>query len=311
MITFLFLEMRILVTGCSGFIGSHLCERLIQMNYDVIGIDINPLPLDFIGRMTFVKEDIQGPITSIKTYRPELVIHLAALAGVQKSTEIPQQYASTNIIGTINILEACKSNHVQKIIYASSSTVYANEVNKDKLNTSFSLFSPYAITKKTCEMLFEYYGIKSIGLRFFSVYGPRGRKDMAPYIFINKIINDDIINVFGTGSIKRDFTYISDIIDGIMLSIHYMNENDFQHEIFNLGNSQSFTIRHFIHVIEKHLHKKAQIKYCEKRGCDSEITHADLSKSKRLLHYDPKVNLERGICETITYLTQQTLDESM
>ena len=299
--------MKVLITGCSGFIGSHLCERLMEEGdyYEVIGIDISPLPPDFMykDKMIFVHEDIRNSIRSIGMYKPDLVIHLAALAGVHNSTRMPQDYVESNIIGTINLLEECKLHGIPKIIYASSSTVYANEVNKERLNTTCSLLSPYAITKKSCEMLFQYYKIQSIGLRFFSVYGPRGRKDMAPFIFIHKILNEEPIEIFGNGNMKRDFTYISDIINGIVLSIQYICKNQFQHEIFNLGNCKSFTVRHFISVIEAYTQKKATLKYVEKRDCDSEITHADLTKSKTMLKYEPIVSLEKGIEKTVDYFS--------
>lgn len=298
--------MIVLVTGCSGFIGSHLCERLIECRHKVIGLDVQPLPTDFRypKEIIFIREDIREKITSIGIYKPDLVIHLAALAGVYNSTKIPREYVETNITGTINLLEECQNHGVKKIIYASSSTVYANEANKEKLATPFSLLSPYAITKKSCEMLFHYYGIQAVGLRFFSVYGPRGRKDMAPYIFINSILKDRIIRIFGTGSKKRDFTYITDIIDGIMLSITYINENQFRHEVFNLGNCKSFTIRHFIGIIEDCIGKKARLKYQEKRECDSEITHADLTRARELLNYQPRIGLEQGVRETVSYFQQ-------
>jgi len=295
--------MSILVTGCSGFIGSHLCEKLIELGCNVIGIDINDLPDDFKykDKLIFEKEDIRIHVNSISKYNPDIIIHLAALAGVYSSTQEPQNYVTTNIIGTVNILEEAKRCGVNKIIYASSSTVYANENNKETFNTPSSLLSPYAITKKSCEMLFDYYDCKCIGLRFFSVYGPRGRKDMAPYIFINKVLNNEIISIYGTGNTKRDFTYISDIIDGIVLSIKLINERDFKHKVFNLGNSKSVTIKHFLSVIEKITEKKANIRYLEKRECDSEITHADLSKAHEILNYNPIVSLEDGVKKTVQW----------
>lgn len=295
--------MSILVTGCSGFIGSHLCEKLIELGCNVIGIDIKDLPDDFKykDKLIFEKEDIRIHVNSISKYNPDIIIHLAALAGVYSSTQEPQNYVTTNIIGTVNILEEAKRCGVNKIIYASSSTVYANENNKETFNTPSSLLSPYAITKKSCEMLFDYYDCKCIGLRFFSVYGPRGRKDMAPYIFINKVLNNEIISIYGTGNTKRDFTYISDIIDGIVLSIKLINERDFKHKVFNLGNSKSVTIKHFLSVIEKITEKKANIRYLEKRECDSEITHADLSKAHEILNYNPIVSLEEGVKKTVNW----------
>jgi len=295
--------MNILVTGCSGFIGSHLCERLIELGYNVQGIDIRELPEDFKYRnaIDFCVQDIREPLTINEI---DVIIHLAALPGVYNSTQQPLEYITTNIYGTVNVIEAALRGNCKKIIYASSSTVYGNENNKDKLHTTNHLLSPYAISKKSCELLFDYYSkeCKCIGLRFFSVYGPRGRKDMAPYIFINKILNGESILLYGNGSTKRDFTYISDIVDGICNSVEYIDKNDFQHEIFNLGNSKSVTIKHFLSIIENQLDTKAHVRHLEKRECDSDFTHADLHKSSALLDYRPVISLEEGISNTITWM---------
>ena len=235
---------KILITGCSGFIGSNLTSILVETNkYEIIGLDIKPFPNDYKynSKIKFYNEDINNNIlNSINIEKPDIVIHLAALAGVGNSCYNPCEYINVNIKGTTNLIQQCLENNVKKIIYASSSSVYGNDENLDIFKTTMHLQSPYSITKKACEMMFDYYNrihnLSCIGLRFFSVYGPNGRKDMAPYIFIDSIINDKVITVNGDGSVMRDFTYISDIVDGIIFSINYINDenNGIFHEIFNL-----------------------------------------------------------------------------
>ena len=271
---------KILVTGCSGFIGSHLINTLIENgNFEVCGMDIQPLP--------------------------NIVIHLAALAGVGNSCINPCDYINVNIKGTTNIILNCLEVKCHKIIYASSSSIYGNEDNYDKLETTIRLQSPYSITKKTCEMIFDYYNrmnnISCIGLRFFSVYGPNGRKDMAPYIFIDSIINNKVITLNGDGNIMRDFTYINDIVHGILASINYINneKNGIIHEVFNLGNGKPITLNKFIEYIEDILHKKANINYVESKKYDNDITCADLNKSNNYLNYYPKISIKDGLILTI------------
>jgi UDP-glucuronate 4-epimerase len=320
--------LKILVTGCSGFIGSHLILRLIENNnYQIIGLDINPLSVKFNNlinkkikekvegienelieksKFKFYQEDINNTkLESINIEKPDIVIHLAALAGVGKSCSNPLEYIDVNIKGTTNLILNCLNVNVKKIIYASSSSVYGNEDNYDFLQTTSHLQSPYSITKKTCEMIFDYYNrmnnLSCIGLRFFSVYGPNGRKDMAPYIFIDSIINNKTITINGDGNVMRDFTFISDIIDGIISSINYINNenNGVFHEIFNLGNGNPVSLNNFIQYIENIVNKKALISYGLPKKYDNDITYADLNKSKRLLNYKPKINLNDGLILTI------------
>jgi len=302
---------KILITGCSGFIGSHLMTTLIDSgNYEVYGMDIKSLPEDFKYKnaITFYQEDIRNKdLYSILNEKPNIVIHLAALAGVGNSCINPCEYMDVNIKGTTNIILNCLQVGCNKIIYASSSSIYGNEDNCDKLETTTQLQSPYSITKKTCEMIFDYYNrmnhISCIGLRFFSVYGPNGRKDMAPHIFIDSIINDKIITMNGDGNVMRDFTYISDIVDGILASIDYMNNerNGIIHEVFNLGNGIPITLNQFIGYIEDILDKKSIINYGLSKKYDNEITCANLNKSKKRLNYSPKVNIKDGLALTINH----------
>lgn len=308
--------LKILVTGCSGFIGSHLTTLLIENgSFEVCGLDIKPLPDDYKykDKLKFYKEDIcNDKLESIINEKPDILIHLAALAGVGNSCINPCQYIDVNIKGTTNLILNCLKAKVEKIIYASSSSIYGNEDNYDELQTTSRLQSPYSITKKTCEMIFDYYhrmhNISCIGLRFFSVYGPNGRKDMAPYIFIDSIINNKTITLNGDGSVQRDFTYISDIIDGIISSINYIQneKNGIIHEVFNLGNGNPISLNKFIEYIEDIVNKKAVINYGSLKKYDNDITCADLNKSKHLLNYKPKVNIKDGLILTINnyYITK-------
>ncbi len=301
--------MKILVTGCAGFIGSNLCEKLIELNtYEVYGLDINNLPVDFKykDKIVFYKEDIlNNDLVSIKNIKPDVVIHLAAVAGVSESCIIPKKYVDININGTINVIDNCIKNNVNKIIYASSSSIYGNTDNIDTYESTDTLQSPYSITKKCSEMIFDYYSrfydLNILGLRFFSVYGPRCRKDMAPYIFINNILNDKPISINGDGNILRDFTYIDDIIDGILKSILYLNKNKISHQLFNLGNGNSITINNFIKKIENLTNKKAKINYDLQKKYDNLKTCADLKKSNEILNYKPKIDIELGLKLTIDY----------
>lgn len=301
--------LKVLVTGCSGFIGSHLVSKLVEYNkYIIIGLDINPLPQDYkyADKILFYQEDLNNDkLNSIIIEKPDIVIHLAALAGVGKSCINPIEYIDVNIRGTTNLIKNCLDVNITKIIYASSSSVYGNEDNYDVLDTTPRLQSPYSITKKACEMIFDYYyrmhNLSCIGLRFFSVYGPNGRKDMAPYIFINSILNDKIITLNGDGNVMRDFTYVSDIINGIIASIHYINndKNGVFHEIFNLGNGNPITLNDFIKTIEEITNKKAIINYGPAKKYDNDITSADLNKSRHLLNYKPIINIKDGLILTI------------
>lgn len=300
---------KILVTGCSGFIGSHLITTLFEnKNYYVYGMDIKPLPeyFKYKNLIKFYQEDIcNKTLYSIINEKPDIVIHLAALAGVGKSCINPCEYIDVNIKGTTNIILNCLQVNCNKIIYASSSSIYGNEDNCDELETTTKLQSPYSITKKTCEMIFDYYNrmnnVNCIGLRFFSVYGPNGRKDMAPYIFIDSIINDKVITINGDGNIMRDFTYINDIVNGILESINYINneKNGVINELFNLGNGMPITINKFIEYIEDILNKKAIINYGLSKKYDNEVTCANLNKSKKLLNYNPSISIKDGLILTV------------
>ena len=310
--------MIILVTGCAGFIGSHLCEKLLQdMNNTVIGVDIindyydvnqkmdNINILKKYNNFTFEKQDI---VTSkvINSVKPNIVIHLAALAGVRNSISNPTSYIRNNIEGHTNLLEQSVNNKVDLFIYASSSSVYGNNstVPYKEDDTINNLNSPYALTKHTCEniskLYSDLYNISTIGLRFFTVYGPRGRPDMAPYKFLYKLINNEKIDKYGDGTSYRDYTYIDDIINGILGAIK--NKNNVKNEIYNLGNSTTYSLNKFIEICEEVTQKKANINYMEDQKGDVKKTYSDINKAKYDLDYNPKINLKIGMTNMYNWL---------
>jgi UDP-glucuronate 4-epimerase len=303
--------MIILVTGCAGFIGSHLCEKLLKdTNIVVIGLDNindyydinqkldNLYILKKYTNFIFEQQDIINT-NIINEKKPDIVIHLAALAGVRNSINNPTSYIRNNIEGHTNLIEQSVKNNVKLFIYASSSSVYGNNVKvpyneDDNIN---NLNSPYALTKYTCENISKLYSklydISTIGLRFFTVYGPRGRPDMAPYKFLHKLINNEKIDKYGDGSSYRDYTYIDDIVNGILGAVK--NKNNVKCEIYNLGNSKTYSLNDFIQICEKTTNKKAIINYMDDQKGDVEKTYSNINKAKQDLDYNPKVNLEEGL----------------
>lgn len=307
--------MKILVSGCAGFIGSHLCETLLSLNHKVIGIDnmnnyydVNQKNQNIkilqnhknSNNFKFFKEDILNT-NIINEYKPNIVCHLAAMAGVRYSIENPKLYADVNIRGMIHLLEQCAKNNISKFVYASSSSVYglnkkipfSEDDNIEKCN------SPYATSKKASEiyakLYHQLYGINLIGLRFFTVYGPRGRPDMAPFKFINSILNDKHIDKYGTGESQRDYTYISDIIDGIIKSIEKCGNEIIGNNIYNLGNNKPITLNKFIQTCEEVCGKKALINYKSNQKGDVPITYADITKAQKDLEYNPSYDIKKGL----------------
>jgi UDP-glucuronate 4-epimerase len=307
----------ILVTGCAGFIGSHVCEFLLKRGEHVYGIDnlndyydinIKYKNLEILNKyknFTFKKDDIcdTNIICEIKPYK---VIHLASMAGVRYSIQNPLLYNKVNIGGFINIMEQCVKNKVEHVVYASSSSVYG--LNKkipfseeDSIN---SCNSPYACSKLSMENFaktyYQLYGISNIGLRFFTVYGPRGRPDMAPFLFLNAIINETQFKKYGDGTSSRDYTYIDDIVNGIISALD--NENNIKCEIFNLGNSKPISLNKFIEICEKITGKNAIYEQCDEQLGDVPHTYADITKAQRLLNFNPKISLYEGLKLTHDYI---------
>jgi UDP-glucuronate 4-epimerase len=300
----------ILVTGCAGFIGSHVCEFLLKRGENVYGIDnlndyydvnLKYKNLEILNKyknFIFKKEDICDT-NIINEIKPHKVIHLASMAGVRYSIKNPLLYNKVNIGGFINIMEQCVKNKVYHVVYASSSSVYG--LNKkipfsedDKIITCSS---PYACSKLAMEIFaktyYQLYGITNIGLRFFTVYGPRGRPDMCPYLFLNAIQNGTKFKKFGDGTACRDYTYIDDIVNGIIAAID--NKKNINCDIYNLGNSNPIPLNEFIAICEKITGKKAIFEQCEEQLGDMPYTCADISKSNKELDYNPKTKLEDGL----------------
>ena len=304
----------ILVTGCTGFIGSHLCELLLKQHKIVIGIDnindyysqslkyINVRVLKSYPNFTFIQEDIIDT-TVFEKYTFDVVYHMASLAGVRYSIEHPKLYVKNNIEGFIHLLENCVKYNIKTIVYASSSSVYG--LNKklpfsesDDINTCNS---PYAASKKCMEVFANtynrLYNINTIGLRFFTVYGPRGRPDMAIDKFLTKIKIGIPIDKYGDGTSMRDYTYVSDIVNGIYLSSKMTGD-----KVYNLGNSSPITLNELIKKCEEVVGKKAIINQLPNQKGDVPNTYADISKSKEELGWEPKVGIDEGLKKTYEFM---------
>jgi len=309
--------MRTLVTGGAGFIGSHLCERLVNDGHTVICIDnFDPYYSPeikrnnikhLIGKDSFklVEADIRNRKELERIFQRnviEKIVHLAAKVGVRPSIQDPISYQDTNVKGTLNLLELCKEHGAEHFIFGSSSSVYgiSGKVpfsEKDQVNP----ISPYAVSKRACE-LYSYayshlYAIHVSCLRFFTVYGPRQRPDMAMHKFTRLIDQNKEVPMYGNGTSKRDFTYINDIIDGILSVL----SKEFNFEVFNLGSSKTVELRHLISLIEENLGKKAKIEQLPEQIGDVPLTYANISKSERLLGYQPKVSIEDGVKKFIRW----------
>lgn len=305
---------RVLVTGAAGFIGSHLCELLIQSGYQVCGIDnfdsfysrsIKEKNLSGILNhplFNFIEGDAGDPdILNQVNDLPDIVIHLAAKAGVQPSLKNPADYIITNILLTNKILEWMKNKQIKKLIFASSSSVYGNIsiIPFVESQQADSPFSPYAFTKRSCELMnytyHDVYGLDIINLRFFTVYGERQRPDLAIYKFVNKIWNDEPIQVYGDGETSRDYTYWKDTVNGIMGAINYITNNINVFETINLGNHTPVKLRDLVKRIGATMNKDPKILYEEKKTGDVDITCADISKAQNLLNYYPQTSLQSGL----------------
>ncbi len=305
--------MNFLVTGGAGFIGSHVCEGLLRAGHAVWALDdLNPFydpalkegnlrEIQALGKpFTFVRGelgDAQALDALCGGIRFDQIIHLAARAGVRPSLEEPELYQRVNVSGTVNLLEAARRHGVGKIILASSSSVYG--VNKKvpfaEGDPVFSAISPYAASKLACEALghvyHHVYGMDVAVLRFFTAYGPRQRPDLAIHKFASLITAGRAIPVFGDGSTARDYTYITDIVDGVMACVGKV----FGYEIFNLGESQTVTLNRLVALLEEALGRPAIIERLPAQAGDVPVTFADLTKSREQLGYSPKVSIEEGI----------------
>jgi UDP-glucuronate 4-epimerase len=305
--------MNILVTGGAGFIGSHVCERLLAEGHAVWAFDdLNPFyepsikqsnlrALHDTGRpFVFVHGDLgERPALDalFRSTRFDQVIHLAARAGVRPSLLEPALYQRVNVEGTVNVLEAARIAGVKKVTIASSSSVYGvnSKVPFAESDPIFSAISPYAASKLACEALghvyHHIYGLDIAMLRFFTVYGPRQRPDLAIHKFARLISAGKPIPVFGDGSTARDYTYVSDTVDGVLAC----TRQEFGYEVFNLGESQTVTLRRLIELLEQHLGRKAIIDRQPPQPGDVPITYADIGKARARLGYAPRIKIDEGI----------------
>ena len=313
--------MKILVTGSAGFIGYHFTKSLLVNGNEVLGIDNlndyydptlkqsrlnNLIPY---SNFSFEKIDIANNKSlkrSFELFNPRMVVHLAAQAGVRHSIENPYAYLDSNLTGFLNVLELCRHNKVEGLIYASSSSVYGANTKMpcSTLDRTDKPIALYGATKKANELMahaYSYlYGLHTTGLRFFTVYGPWGRPDMAMYIFLDKIMKGESIPVFNNGKMKRDFTFIDDIIDGTLSA---MNKN-YTCEIFNLGNHKSENLMDMIRIIENNLDKKANIDFQPMQQGDLSVSFADIDKSTEMLGYKPVTNIVDGIPQFIDWYNE-------
>lgn len=313
----------VLVTGAAGFIGSSLVDKLLSKNYNVIGLDnfnnnYDPnIKINNIQQAMFNKNyklyiaDIENKHDLDKIFsenKIDKIAHLAARAGVRASIEDAVSYMQTNIIGTVNILEMMKEYNIKHMSMASSSSVYgaciANKFSED-LNLKEPI-SPYAATKLADELIcYTYHSLYNINiymLRFFTVYGPRQRPELAINKFINQMLMNKPIDVYGDGSSMRDYTYIDDIIDGIIATLKY---NKTKYEIFNLGSGNPISLNDMIKVLEESLNMKAIINRLPMQPGDVNKTFADISKAKKLLGYTPKTIFKDGIQKFINWKNKQ------
>ena len=319
--------MKIVVTGAAGFIGFHLSKRLLAENYHVIGVDNLNDYYDF--RLKKERLELLESYEKFKFYQTDLadqeslnqifenhsipiVINLAAQAGVRYSISHPQSYVHSNLVGFVNILEACRHYQVEHLLYASSSSVYGANT-KTPFSTQDSVDHPvsiYAATKKANELMAHTYShlftIPTTGLRFFTVYGPWGRPDMAYYSFTKDIIEGNTIQVFNNGDMLRDFTYIDDIVEGIVKLLDHPPKPDSNrnldpstshapYKIYNIGNNSPVKLMDFINTLEQLIDKKAKIEYLPMQPGDVKETFADITDLQKAAGFSPATPLEIGL----------------
>lgn len=314
--------MKYLVTGAAGFVGMYTAKRLLEQGHQVVGLDnLNSyyepelkqyrlaqlMPFE---NFTFVKLDLadrKGIAELFKVEQFDRVIHLAAQAGVRYSIEAPFDYVDSNLVGMMTILEGCRYNQVQHLVYASSSSVYGMNdkipfSEADQVDNPVSL---YAATKKANELMAHSYSklykIPTTGLRFFTVYGPAGRPDMAPWLFTEAILKGEPIKVFNQGKMMRDFTYIDDIVEGVMRIQDVIPDTEIPYSLFNIGNNEPIQLSRFISAIEAACGKDAEKIMLGMQPGDVERTYADTSRLEEIVGYKPQTEIEQGIAKFVDW----------
>lgn len=313
-----------LVTGAAGFIGSHLCELLVEKGHQVVGVDnfdpfysrgikeANLRELNGHHSFTFLEGDLTDPrVFDAFPTDVQTVIHLAGKAGVRPSIADPHGYLEANITATLNVLRWMHDNCIRKMVFGSSSSVYGNQekvpfAEDDQVNEPIS---PYAFSKKSCELLnYTYhslYGIDVVNLRFFTVYGPRQRPDLAIRKFTNLIHANQTIPMYGDGTTGRDYTYIADIADGILKAMDYVHSKDGIYEIINLGNHSPVLLGDLIELLGKLLDKEVTVKQLPMQPGDVRQTYADITKARALLNFEPKTSIEDGLKQFLEWYHEQ------
>ena len=316
-----YIKMKILLTGSAGFIGYHLAKSLLKQNYEVVGIDnlnnyydvkLKKKRLERLysyNSFNFIKLDLVDKkllSDNFRRFDPQLVVNLAAQAGVSYSIANPYAYLKSNLSGFLNLIECCRNFRVDGLIYASSSSIYGlnDKIPFSENDKSDSPIALYGATKKANELIAHSYShlydLNTTGLRYFTVYGPWYRPDMAMYIFIKKIINDEKITVYNDGNIFRDFTYIDDIIRGTVSAI----QKNYNCELFNLGNNKKVKLLDLINLIEDSLGKKAKVEFEALKKGDMLETYADIKHAQEKLNYLPRVDISSGIPKLVKWFKE-------
>jgi UDP-glucuronate 4-epimerase len=316
---------RILVTGAAGFIGSHTVEAFLERGDSVLGIDNFDTYYDVrrkhanvaqlrarpeAGRLAFVEGDVrdQELLRRLCTdWKPEVVVHLAAVAGVRASIEQPQLYFDVNVNGTLSVLEAARSEKVGHVVLASTSSVYGNSVRLPFVEDDAAdrPLAPYAASKRAAEMLghsyYHLHGINFTALRFFTVYGPRNRPDMMAYKVLDSIFSGQQLPLYEGGQMYRDWTYVSDTVAGVVAAA----DHQVGFEVINLGRGEPVLLLDFVHRIEELAGRRARFITTPKLGSDASATHADIGKARQLLGYAPKVSFNEGVSRFWNWYQQQ------
>jgi UDP-glucuronate 4-epimerase len=311
---------RVLVTGAAGFIGSTLAERLLAEGREVVGFDSldpfypqemkrrNLAALESQRGFRFRQADVRDRAALERTFaegRFDGVVHLAALAGVRPSLERPAEYADVNVVGTARLLEACVASGVERVVFASSSSVYGERPDGEPFRESDPVerpISPYAATKRAGELLAHSFhhahGLRIVCARIFTAYGPRQRPDLAVRAFAERVLRDEAIPVFGDGKSLRDFTYVDDLVDGLVRAL----DSGLSFEILNLGAGRTVTVLEVVEVLEKALGRSARIQWLPRQTGDVSRTWADIGAARAALGYAPRTSLEEGIARFVEWL---------
>jgi UDP-glucuronate 4-epimerase len=313
-----------LITGCAGFIGSHLSERLLKEGHQVVGIDnFDPFYKKEIkvqnlkGLLSSTHfQFIEGDLKDSNVFDQigidiDIIVHLAAKAGVLPSLKDPIAYLNDNVIATQNLLNLCKERHIMKFVFASSSSIYGNNKSIPFTETDNvdQPISPYAASKKACELIthtaHHLYKLDVVNLRFFTVFGPRQRPDLAIHKFIKLVDEGKEITMYGDGSTSRDYTFVNDTVQGIMGACNYISTHENVYEIVNLGNNTPVKLKDLIATIEKVMNKKVKINHQPMQPGDVDITFANIDKAKKLFGYAPSTSLEDGIASFVKWYHEQ------